>query len=113
MKISVSEKYNSVVLAFKGDLTGGEEIVEELGDVIKSNIDVGKKNFVVDLSDVKYVNSSGIGILVRYYTTIKNAEGEMKLADLPERVKGVLSITKLTQIFEIFPSVDEAAGSFK
>ncbi len=111
MKIKEHEKYDAVIVEIKGDLVGGPEaadISERLHDYLKRN----KKHVVVDLSNVKFVNSSGIGILISGYTTMKNAGGELKLANLSDKVTGVLSITKLNSIFDTYSSIDEAVKSF-
>jgi len=111
MKFIIDEVYNAKVITVKGKLRGGPE-AEDFNNILQSTITNNKKNVVVDLSDVGYVNSSGIGILVRGFTTMKNAEGDLKLAGISDKVKGVLAITKLNSVFEQFPTVEEAAKSF-
>jgi anti-sigma B factor antagonist len=111
MKFDVKEVYNAKVVSVKGKLMGGPE-AEEFQGILQDSISNNVKNIIIDLSDVKFVNSSGIGILVRGFTTMKNASGDMKLAGISDKVSGVLSITKLDGIFEQYPSVDEAAKSF-
>jgi anti-sigma B factor antagonist len=101
MKVNIIEKYGQVVLELKGDLIGGP-FAEEMNTLLHKFVNDNKKNIVVDLSGVKFVNSSGIGILISGYTTMKNAGGELKLANVNERINGVLSITKLNQVFERF-----------
>ena len=111
MKFDVNEIYNAKVISIKGKLMGGPE-AEEFQGLLQDSLSGNIKNVIVDLSDVKFVNSSGIGILVRGYTTMKNAEGDLKLAGISDKVSGVLSITKLDSVFEQYPSVDEAAKNF-
>jgi anti-sigma B factor antagonist len=111
MRLKTEEKYGAAVIEIRGDLIGGSNAVlfrEKIYELINEN----KTNIVVDMSDVKYVNSSGIGILISGYTTLKNAGGELKLSNLSDKVNGVLNITKLNQIFSIYNNVDEAVGSF-
>jgi len=67
---------------------------------------------VIDLSKVGFVNSSGLGILISGLTTMRNGGGDLKLASISSKVEGLLSITKLNQIFEQHPSVEEALNSF-
>ncbi len=112
MKINKTEKYNAVVFELKGKLLGGPEAAE-FNDTIRKYLDEGKKNIIIDLSGVSYVNSTGVGMLIRNYTTVVNAGGKMKLAAINERMRGLLSITKLNQIFEIYNSVDEAVQSLR
>jgi len=111
MKFVTKEVYNAKVIVIKGKLMGGPE-AEDFHNILKDSMGAGKKNFVVDLSDVKYVNSSGIGILVRGFSSVKNAGGSLKLAGITDKVNGVLAITKLNSVFEQYPTVDEAAQSF-
>jgi anti-sigma B factor antagonist len=112
MKISINEKYQAAIIELKGDLVGGAD-AQLFRDKLYKLIKDGKKNVVVDMTDVKFMNSSGIGILISGYTTVKNAVGEMKLAHLPDKVKGILSITRLNKIFDIFDNVDDALNSFE
>ncbi len=111
MKVTIEEKYQAAIIELKGNLIGGENAKlfrEKLYELINQN----KKNLVVDMSDVKFVSSTGIGILISGYTTLKNAGGDLKLAHISDKVQGVLNITKLNQIFNIYNNVDEAVKSF-
>jgi anti-sigma B factor antagonist len=63
------------------------------------------------MSDIKFINSNGIGILVSGYTTVRNGGGELKLVNSSSKVNGVLSITKLNQVFTNYTSLDEALKS--
>jgi anti-sigma B factor antagonist len=111
MRVQVNEQFKAAIIELKGDLTGGDNaglFRDKVYDLIKNN----KSNVVVDMTDVKFVNSSGIGILISGYTTLKNAGGDLKLAHISDKVKGVLSITKLNQIFNIYDSVDDAVKSY-
>ena len=64
------------------------------------------------MSNVKRMNSSGLGILISGYTSIKNKNGEMKLAKVNKLMKGILVMTKLDTIFESYDTIDEAVKSF-
>ncbi len=112
MNLKISEKYNVVVLSLKGKIEGGPD-ASEFNDVIQKLIKENKKNIVADLGNLKYVNSSGVGIIMRAFTTVKNAGGNLKLANLNDKMKGLLSITKLNTIFEIYNTEEEATKSFK
>lgn len=112
MNMKIEEKYNSVVIHLSGKLFGGP-FGEELSKALHKLIDEGKKNIVFDLDKVTILNSSGFGILVSSYTTVKNAGGNLKLARISNKIEGLLSITKLNQIFELYATVEEALSSFK
>jgi len=105
------EKYNVIIIKFEKNLVGGPEAAK-FHDFLANSIEEEKTNFVLDMSGVKFVNSTGIGIIVRGFQTIKDAGGEMKLAGLSTKIKGVLSITKLTSVFSIYDNVNDAANDF-
>lgn len=112
MKIKTSEKYNAVIIELKGNVMGGPE-AQEFNDLLHKFADENKKNIVVNLAGVKFMNSSGLGMLISGYTTMKNAGGSLKLANATEKINSLLVITKLITIFENFDSVEKAAESFK
>lgn len=111
MKSRVVEKYNAVIIELKGDVMGGDD-TKEFNELLHKLIDGGKKNIIVDLGEVKFMNSSGLGMLISALTTAKKAEGNLKLARVGEKIQSLLIITKLIQIFETFESVDDAVKSY-
>ena len=112
MKIKTSEKYGAVVIELKGNVMGGPD-AQEFSSLLHKQLEDGKKNVVVNLADVKFMNSSGLGMLISGFTTIKNGGGAFKLANATEKINSLLVITKLITIFEHYTSVDEAVKSFK
>jgi anti-sigma B factor antagonist len=112
MKVKTVEQYSAVILELKGNVMGGPD-AQEFGDALHKLLDEGKKNVVVDLSDVKFMNSSGLGMLISGYTTIKNGGGTLKLSNATDKINSLLVITKLITIFEHYDSVDEAVKSFE
>jgi anti-sigma B factor antagonist len=107
MKVKIDERYQTAIIELKGNLVGGEN-AQMFREKLYELIEKKRVNVVVDMSDVKFVNSSGIGILISGFTTIKNAGGELKLARISDKVEGVLNITRLNKIFHIYPTVEEA-----
>ena len=112
MNLKIEEKYNAAVLELKGKLMGGP-FMQEMNDTLHKLIDEGKKNIVVDLGGVTRVTSSGIGILISGYTTMTNGGGNLKIANTSDKVRGLLSITKLDSIFEHYSTVEEALKSYE
>ncbi len=111
MRVKTSEKYNAVVIELKGNVMGGDD-TKEFNELLHKQIDAGKKNIVVDLGDVKFMNSSGLGMLIGGLTTMKKAEGALKLARVTDKIESLLIITKLITIFEHYKTLDEAVNSF-
>ena len=111
MKIKTSEKYEAVVIELKGNVMGGDD-TKNFNELLHKLIEEDKKQIIVDLSSVKFMNSSGLGMLIGGLTTIKKANGQLKLACVTEKIESLLIITKLITIFESFDSVDEAAKTF-
>ncbi|MFA7227895.1 MAG: STAS domain-containing protein [Melioribacteraceae bacterium] len=112
MKVKQVEKYGAVVVELKGNVMGGPE-AQEFSDLLHKLLDEGKKNVIIDLSETKFMNSSGLGMLISGYTTVKNGGGVMKLANATEKIESLLVITKLITIFEHFATVETAVESFK
>lgn len=111
MHTKVHEKYRAAVVELSGKIEGGP-FAAEFKQTLQQLLNDNKKNIIVDMSHIKFINSNGIGILVGGYTTVKNGGGSLKLVNSGDKVKGVLSITKLNQIFTNYASVDEALESF-
>ncbi len=112
MKLTYNSKReaNSVVITVQGDLIGdevGPRLVEIVSDALNDKV----KNCVIDLKGVRYISSSGIGVLITMLTKMRNAGGEVFLTSPSEHVKKLLIITKLNNIFTVFDSLDEALGA--
>jgi anti-sigma B factor antagonist len=100
-----------VVLDLKGKITLGEGD-ELLKDKVNSLVNQGHKKIVLNLADVPYIDSAGLGEVVRTYTTVSRQGGSLKLLNLTKRITDLLSITKLLTVFETFDSENEAVRSF-
>jgi len=99
------------ILDMKGRVTLGEGD-ELLKDKINSLLNQGHRKIVLNLADVPYIDSAGLGEIVRTYTTVSRQGGSLKLLNLTKRITDLLSITKLLTVFETFDSEDEAVRSF-
>ena len=100
-----------VVLDLKGRVTMGEGD-ELLKDKVNSLVNQGHKKIVLNLADVPYIDSAGLGEIVRTYTTVSRQGGSLKLLNLTKRITDLLSITKLLTVFETFDSENDAVRSF-
>ncbi len=112
MQINEHREGDVAVLELKGKLMGGPE-TQAIHTKVKELVEGGVLKVVIDLAKVKWMNSSGLGAVMGSMTTLKNADGELKLARVTEKVKSLFMITKLITIFDTYDSVDEAVSSFK
>lgn len=111
MKIKTVEKYGAVVVELKGNVMGGDD-TKDFNDLLHKLIDDRKTRIIIDLAEVKFMNSSGLGMLIGGLTTVKKANGYYKLANVTEKIESLLIITKLITIFDHYDSVDAALESF-
>jgi anti-sigma B factor antagonist len=100
------------VLDLKGKMTLGEGD-ELLKDKINSLIHQGQKKLLLNLEGVPYIDSAGLGEIVRTYTTVSRQGGNLKLVNLTKRITDLLSITKLLTVFETFDNEPDALKSFQ
>ena len=80
---------------------------------VRDLIDKGHRKIILNLSDVDYIDSSGIGELVSAHSTVKSMEGELKLTYLTKRINDLLQITRLYTVFDVQPDEDSALRSFR
>ncbi len=111
MKLKAKLFESVLVLELKGKIMGGPD-ASVFRDELKTHVDQGVTKVVVDLGKVDWMNSSGLGILIGGLTTVKNGGGEMKLARATDKIKSLLMITKLVQVFETHETVEGAIASF-
>jgi len=99
------------VLDMDGRITIGEGSVA-LRSAVRRLLEEGKKNILLNLAGVGYIDSSGIGELVSSYTAIKNQEGQLKLLSLTEKLRDLLTITKLLTVFDAYDTEADALSNF-
>ena len=111
MQIAERAVGDVMVLDVKGRITLGDGD-ELLKDKVNSLVSARNKKIILNLADVPYVDSAGLGEIVRTYTTVSRQGGSLKLLNLTKRISDLLAITKLLTVFETFDSEDEAVKSF-
>ncbi len=111
MQIEERQVGDVMVLDLKGKITLGEGD-EVLRDKINSLILQDKKRILLNLADVPYIDSAGLGEVVRTYTTVSRQGGQLKLVNLTKRITDLLMITKLLTVFETFDVEQDALKSF-
>lgn len=99
------------ILDMSGRITLGEGSVQ-LRDAVRDLIGKGQKSILLNLADVNYIDSSGLGELVSAYTSVKNQGGALKLLKLTKKVHDVLQLTKLYTVFDIYDDEAKAIASF-
>ncbi len=111
-KINVRHSGGVAVLDIAGRITLGEGSVG-LRDAVHKELAAGNKKILLNLADVSYMDSSGIGELTSAYSSVKNQGGEIKLVNLTKKVDGLMQITKLATVFDIGSDEQSAIASFK
>ena len=111
MQIAERQSGSVTVLDLSGKVTLGEDSTL-LKDKLQSLLHQGKKNLILNLAQVSYVDSAGLGALVSAYTTVTREGGALKLVNVTKRLQDLLSITKLLTVFETFESEKDALKSY-
>lgn len=101
-----------VILDLSGKLTIGEPVME-LRETLRSQANDGARKFILNLGDVSYIDSSGLGELVSSYTTVRNKGGDVKLLKLTSKTKDLLQMTKLLTVFDVYDEETKALGALK
>ena len=99
------------VLDLSGKIVLGEGDIQ-VKDRIKSLLSDGQKRILLNLGDVSYIDSAGLGALISGYTTVKRENGQLKLVNLTKRVQDLLAITKLITVFETYEDEAKAISEF-
>nr|MBN2277149.1 STAS domain-containing protein [candidate division Zixibacteria bacterium] len=111
MRLNDYEQDGVWVLEPKGKIMGGPDATI-LHEKLHELIEQGKKKVIINLSRVEWMNSTGLGILISGLTTLRNNHGDLKLANVTDKIQSLLTITKLVTVFEAFDSVEDAIKSF-
>jgi anti-sigma B factor antagonist len=111
LKINIRETADANILDVSGRITLGDGL-GELRDSIREALAGDQKNILLNLAEVSYIDSSGLGQLIGSYATITSRGGQMKLLNLQKRVTDIMQITKLLTVFEAYTSEAAALKSF-
>jgi anti-sigma B factor antagonist len=112
MKFAKKEQKGATIIALSGNVMGGPDATV-LNQQIHQLISDGTRKVVIDLADVQFVNSSGLGMLIGSLTTMRNAGGELKIACASKKVETLIEVTKLDRVFDLHKTVNAAIASFK
>jgi len=111
LTINVRESANVVILDLDGRITIGEAVTS-LRDTIKEMLDGGQKSILLNLANVSYIDSTGLGQFVGSFATVTSRGGQLKLLNLQKKLQELMQITKLMTVFETFTSEAAAVRSF-
>jgi anti-sigma B factor antagonist len=111
LKIHRREMHGVVILDLAGRITTGEPSVT-VRDAVREEIDKGLKNILLNMGDITYIDSAGLGELIAAYTTIKNRGGQLKLLNLTKRLHELMQITKLSTVFDVYEDEAKALEGF-
>ena len=111
MKVAIRQVDGITILDLSGRITLGEGSII-LRDSVHDALDKGSKNILLNLAQISYIDSSGVGELVSAFTSVKNAGGELKLLNLTQKVHDLLQITKLYTVFDIWDNEASAITAF-
>ncbi|MCK9224370.1 MAG: STAS domain-containing protein [Candidatus Muirbacterium halophilum] len=102
---------NIVIFNLKGEITeiANDNFKREFNNFIEQ----GKKHFILNMRDVIYINSSGLGLLAGFLKNARKIDGEIKLAEVNKIIRNILEISKLTRVFELHDTLDSAINSAK
>jgi len=111
MKIETRTVGDIKILDCSGKITLGEGTMT-VRNTVREVLKNGGKKIILNLADVNYIDSSGIGELVSTYTTVTNQGGKLRLLNLTKKIQELLAITKLLTVFQVFDTEQAAMGSF-
>ena len=111
LKINVRETADATILDMSGRISLGEALGESR-DSIREALAGDQKNILLNLAEVSYIDSSGLGQLISSYATVASRGGQMKLLNLQKRVNDLMQITKLVTVFETYSNEEAALKSF-
>lgn len=111
MKIEEKTQDGVVIYVLKGKIMGGEPASLLRGKITEA-LESGKKNIILDLAGVDWMNSIGLGLLVSILNSVKGADGRLRLANI-DKIKKILTITKLVTIFEVSDTREEAVSALQ
>jgi len=111
LKLSTREVKDVIIIDLSGRVTMGEPCAA-IRDEMRDEIAQGNRKVVLNLADVSYIDSAGLGELTAAYTSVKNRDGQLKLLNLTKRVHDLMQITKLYTVFDVYDDEKKVVASF-
>jgi len=111
MKLTQRIEEDLTLIRLGGGLLGGPD-AEQLRSALLAAVEQSSPHILIDMSEVSWVNSTGLGILISSHLAARQKGGALKLIGVSKRIESILSVTRLNTVFEIFPSEEEGRRSF-
>ncbi len=112
MKINTREKDDVVIFDIEGEIRRSDITDVTLHQLVKDQLDSGKRNILLNFQNVEFIDSFGVGEILASYISTHNLGGKLKIAKISKKLYLVFQVTMLTKVFEIFEDEDIALGSF-
>ena len=110
MKIKQNPQEGAMVLELSGKIMGGPDFDKFKGEITQL-VEGGHRNVILDLAGVPWINSTGLGILITGYHSVKAADGKMMICNVKERVLSIFYISQLENIFDVYETREEALAA--
>ncbi|MBI4535031.1 MAG: STAS domain-containing protein [Ignavibacteriae bacterium] len=112
MKFRTEQHGDVTIISLDGNLMGGPDATT-LNNKIHELIEAGKKQVVIDLAGVRFMNSSGLGVLIGTLSTLRSSGGNLKIANATPKITSLIEISKLSSVFQTYASTSDAVASYK
>ena len=112
MEISAREKSNVVIFDIEGEIRRSDLTDVTLHQLVKDQLDDGKRNILLNFRDVEFIDSFGVGEILASYISTHNLGGKLKIAKISKKLYIIFQVTMLTKVFEIFDDEDMALDSY-
>ncbi|MCK5127392.1 MAG: STAS domain-containing protein [candidate division Zixibacteria bacterium] len=112
MRFEHYEKDGVDIIEVKGKIMGGDDFIP-LDDKLYGLLGRGRTKAIIDLSKCDWINSTGLGRLIHHSTSFSKVDGELKLANLTEKIDKIITITRLSEVFDVADSIEDALTKFK
>ena len=112
MEFTTKEQQGVTIIALSGNVLGGPD-ANSLNEQLRDLLGKERRKVVLDLGEVQFINSSGLGMLIGSMTTMRNGGGEPKLARASKKIQVLLEMTKLADVFDVHGTVKAAVGAFR
>jgi anti-anti-sigma factor len=113
MEIKTRNLEDIAIFDIKGEIRRSDTVETTLHQLVKAQLERGRKNILLNFQDVEFVDSFGVGEILASYISVQNLGGKLKLARISKKLYLVFQVTMLTRVLEIFDSEDAALESFK